>query len=157
MKHAKIYETHVYTKKLETAVEFYEKKLELDVAYIIPERRVAFFYLGEPGEREFMLGVWEVPEDKFRPNHFAFSLPYEEFMEVPTFLTSKGILVEGDFGLDNSEPIVHAWMPAASLYFRDPDGNSLEYLTLLDGEPRPELGAVHLSEWEKVTGAVRER
>jgi lactoylglutathione lyase len=150
MKHAKLYETHVYTKNLERAIEFYEGKLELEPAYIIQERRVAFFYLGEPGKKEFMLGVWEVPETEFRSNHFAFYLPYEEFMAIPDFLAAKGVEVRGSFGLDASEPIVHCWMPATSLYFRDPDGNSLEYLTLVDGEPQPELGAVHLCDWRKL-------
>ncbi|MFD2442848.1 VOC family protein [Bacillus sp. CGMCC 1.16607] len=150
MKQSRLYETHVYTKNLEQAVEFYEKKLELELAYIIQERGVAFFFLGEPGKKEFLLGIWEVPENKFRPNHFAFYLPMDKFMEVPSFLESKEIEILGDFGLDNSEPIVHSWQPAASYYFSDPDGNSLEYLTLLEGESRPELGAIHLSEWQKI-------
>lgn len=35
------------------------------------------------------------------------------------------------------EPIVHGWMPAASLFFRDPDGHLLELIAELDEEPRP--------------------
>ena len=41
-----------------------------------------------------------------------------------------------------TEPIVLAWMPAAAVYFQDPDGNLLEYLTMLPETPRPELGVV---------------
>ena len=33
-----------------------------------------------------------------------------------------------------------SWMPAASVYFRDPDGHMLEYLAMLDEEPRRDLG-----------------
>ncbi len=39
------------------------------------------------------------------------------------------------------------WMPAAAVYFRDPDGHMLEYLAMLDEEPRPEAGIVSWSEW----------
>jgi len=38
-------------------------------------------------------------------------------------------------------------MPAASVYFRDPDGNMLEYISMLEKEPRPELGIIPWSEW----------
>lgn len=31
-------------------------------------------------------------------------------------------------------------MPAAAVYFRDPDGHQLEYLAMLDGPARPESG-----------------
>ena len=39
------------------------------------------------------------------------------------------------------------WMPAATLYFRDPDGHMLEYLTMLDEPALPEAGIVAWSEW----------
>jgi hypothetical protein len=42
---------------------------------------------------------------------------------------------------------VIGWMPAATLYFRDPDGHLLEYLTMLDEEPRPDLRIVPWSDW----------
>jgi hypothetical protein len=45
-------------------------------------------------------------------------------------------------------------MPAAALYFRDPDGNMLEYLTMLDTDPRPELGIVPYSEWTAAVPGV---
>ena len=31
-------------------------------------------------------------------------------------------------------------MPAAAIYFRDPDGHSLEYLAMLDEPPGPTYG-----------------
>jgi hypothetical protein len=36
------------------------------------------------------------------------------------------------------EPVVFPWMPAASVYFDDPDGHSLEYIALLPHPARPE-------------------
>ncbi|MFD1737513.1 VOC family protein [Bacillus salitolerans] len=148
MKNAKIYETHVHTKNLETAINFYES-LGLRIAFIIEDRRVAFFYLGEEGSREQMLGVWEVRKEEFTKSHFAFSATYEELLNIPNYLKEKGITLRPSFGLKPTEPIVHSWMPAASYYFYDPDGNSLEYITLLEGEPIPQLGPVHLSTWLK--------
>jgi lactoylglutathione lyase len=38
-------------------------------------------------------------------------------------------------------------MPAASLYFRDPDGNLLEFLSRLPDPPQPDLGVVAWSRW----------
>jgi hypothetical protein len=40
-------------------------------------------------------------------------------------------------------------MPAAMVYFRDPDGHLLEYLAMLDHEPRPDLGILPWSEWTR--------
>jgi lactoylglutathione lyase len=38
-------------------------------------------------------------------------------------------------------------MPAAAVYFRDPDGHLLEYLAMLDAPPRPDDGIVSWSRW----------
>ena len=43
--------------------------------------------------------------------------------------------------------MVLAWMPAASLYFHDPDGNQLEFLSMLPDAPEPLLGVVGWSRW----------
>ena len=40
-----------------------------------------------------------------------------------------------------------SWMPAASLYFNDPDGNLLEFIAMLPEAQRPEMGIVTWSEW----------
>jgi lactoylglutathione lyase len=38
-------------------------------------------------------------------------------------------------------------MPAASVFFHDPDGHLLEYLAMLPHEARPDAGVVPYSEW----------
>jgi catechol-2,3-dioxygenase len=38
-------------------------------------------------------------------------------------------------------------MPALAVYFVDPDGNLLEYIAMLDGEPRPDAGVVAWHAW----------
>ena len=52
-------------------------------------------------------------------------------------------------GAPIEEPEVLCWMPAASVYFDDPDGHSLEFISMLDESPRPELGRVSWSEWRR--------
>jgi catechol-2,3-dioxygenase len=41
-------------------------------------------------------------------------------------------------------------MPAASLYFDDPDGNMLEFISMLPDAPQPELGVVSWSRWKQI-------
>jgi lactoylglutathione lyase len=38
-------------------------------------------------------------------------------------------------------------MPAAAVYFHDRDGHLLEYLAMLDEEPRPSAGVLPYSQW----------
>jgi len=47
------------------------------------------------------------------------------------------------------EPVVLARMQAAAVYFNDPDGHQLEFLSMLAGCPQPELGAVTWSRWPR--------
>jgi lactoylglutathione lyase len=44
---------------------------------------------------------------------------------------------------------VIAWMPAAAVYFRDPDGHLIEYLAMLDEPPRGDGGIVPWSQWAR--------
>ncbi len=50
----------------------------------------------------------------------------------------------------NHDPMVFAWMPAVAIYFNDPDGHALEFIAILDGEVRPELGVVTYPDWLKL-------
>lgn len=140
-----LYETHVQTTQLETAIAFY-KKLELKLAHIIEERRVAFFWFGE--DKSQMLGVWEVSPDMFKRSHFAFKVGYEEIIHATSWLQERGINPVPSFGLEPTEPIVHTWMPSATVYFSDPDGNSLEFLHILPDNPSGSNGTIYLSEWQ---------
>ncbi|MCM3596192.1 VOC family protein [Metabacillus idriensis] len=144
-----LYETHVQTKKLETAIEFY-LKLGLDLAHYIEERRVAFFWFDKRKKKEQMLGVWEVSEEEFRKSHFAFRVNYEAIIHAREWLLDKGISPRSGFGLEPYEPMVHTWTPSANLYFNDPDGNSLEFLCLLPEKKNVEKDVMYLSEWETI-------
>jgi hypothetical protein len=54
-----------------------------------------------------------------------------------------------------TEPMVIGWMPAASLYFRDPDENLLELLSMLPDSPQPDLGVVSWSRWNQIRESVQ--
>jgi lactoylglutathione lyase len=122
----------------------------MELAHRIESRRAAFFYFGT--EKKQMLGVWEVKQSEWTRRHFAFGVTLEELLNAPQWLKERGIEPRESFGLQPIEPIVHTWMPAAAVYFNDPDGNSLEFITMLEGKGRPELtGVRYLSEWEALT------
>ena len=46
--------------------------------------------------------------------------------------------------------MVFAWMPAISIYFDDPDGHSLEFIGILNGESKPENGIVSYEKWKEL-------
>jgi lactoylglutathione lyase len=66
----------------------------------------------------------------------------EDVLTAPERLRAQRVEPLSFFGHATDEPSVLAWMPAAAVYFRDPDGHQLEYLAMLDAKPRPELGIV---------------
>ncbi|WP_264739279.1 VOC family protein [Cytobacillus firmus] len=144
---AKLYEAHLDSANLERSIEFYEN-LGFKAAYTIESRKAAFFFLGE--NKENMLGIWETKDTPIKRSHIAFSVSPDKLRGIIPFLKEKGIGARESFGLSPKEPIVHTWMPAASVYFYDPDGHSLEYIAVLEGEARPYLKPMYLSEWEEI-------
>jgi lactoylglutathione lyase len=93
-----------------------------------------------------MLGLWEVGTGPQRLSlHLSFRADLNDLLDAPARLRA-GNVVPLDFqGEPTGEPVVLAWMPAASLYFRDPDGNLLELLAMLPDAPQPELGVISWS------------
>jgi lactoylglutathione lyase len=69
-------------------------------------------------------------------------------LAAPGALRAAGITPLDFDGRPTDRPIVFAWMPAASLFFRDPDGHLLEYIAMLPQEPRPEYGVIPWRMWE---------
>jgi len=51
--------------------------------------------------------------------------------------------------------MVFAWMPAIAIYFDDPDGNSLEFISMLEGQGLPELGVINYVDWLKITETIQ--
>jgi lactoylglutathione lyase len=79
--------------------------------------------------------------------HIAFAIPLDQLLEAPALLSARGVTPLSFFGEPASELSVIGWMPAAAIYFRDPDGHQLEYLAMLDGRPRADLGVINWSDW----------
>jgi len=68
-------------------------------------------------------------------------------------LNNAGIQTQSFADEKTTEPSVIGWMPSAQLYFRDRDGHSVEFITLLDESPEPEfIGSI--SEWKKRSHAA---
>jgi lactoylglutathione lyase len=141
-----LFETHLTVSDLERSVGFYRDIVGLPVAREVPERNVAFFWVGEPGRS--MLGLWSLGSAPLGLIlHVAFDVGLDDVLDAPKRLEAQGITPLSFFGARTTEPSVIAWMPAAALYFQDPDGHQLEYLAMLDEQPRPDLGIVPWSEW----------
>ena len=131
---------------LDRAVAFYEEDIGLPLAHFFPERRVAFFWIGAPGRA--MLGLWEAGTMPITVSqHVAFEVSLPDLHKAPERLKQAGIEARDFAGQLTEEPVVLAWMPAASVYFHDPDGNLLEFITMLPDGPRPDLGVLPWSKW----------
>jgi lactoylglutathione lyase len=141
-----LFETHLTVTDLERSIGFYRDVVGLPLAIEIPERNVAFFWIG--GRGHAMLGLWSLGSAPMGLTlHLAFEVALDDLLNAPETLEARGVTPLSFFGTETREPSVIGWMPAASLTFRDPDGHLLEYLTMLDDEPMSEIGIVPWSEW----------
>jgi lactoylglutathione lyase len=90
-----------------------------------------------------MLGLWSIGSAPMGMQlHIAFQMSLADVLAAPEQLAAQGIQPLSFSAEPADEPSVIGWMPAAAVYFRDPDGHLLEYLAMLEGPPRPELGIV---------------
>ena len=148
-----LYETHINVRDLEESMRFYEDVIGLELGTKDEDRRIAFYWIG--GWARTMLGVWEKPPDQIQPQHFAFEIEVDDMQPMIAALHEKGVATRGFFGPESDVPSVFGWVPAVSIYFRDPDGHSLEYLARLPGDPRPDFGIQPWPEWQAKYGAQR--
>ena len=142
-----LFETHLNVASLARSIAFYGTTLGLELGIVIPERGLAIYWVGTRGKA--MLGLWEKPPAQIQLQHFAFEVELADLTGTIQELQSKGIEVMDFFRRPTDEPNVFGWMPAASVYFSDPDGHLLEILAMLPDQPRPEIGVVTLVEWRK--------
>ena len=141
-----LFEAHLTVSDLGRSLAFYRDVVGLPVAYELPERGAAFLWCGGPGKA--MLGLWSLGSAPIGLSlHVAFDVELEHVLDASSRLRALGARPLSFFGEEADEPTVIGWMPAASLYFRDPDGHLLEYLAMLDERPRADLGIVPWSEW----------
>jgi predicted N-acetyltransferase YhbS/catechol 2,3-dioxygenase-like lactoylglutathione lyase family enzyme len=141
-----LFETHLSVSDLRRSLEFYRDVVGLPVALEFPERAAAFLWIGEPGRA--MLGLWSLGSAPMGLSlHLAFTASLGDVLHACESLRSVGVTPLSFFATETTEPSVIGWMPAAAVYFRDPDGHLIEYLAMLDEAPRPELGIVPWSRW----------
>jgi len=143
---ARLFETHLTVGDLDRSIAFYRDVVGLPLAYALTERGAAFFWIGGPGES--MLGLWSLGSAPVGLSlHVAFRVSIAEALGACEALRAAGVTPRSFFGAEAEEPSVIGWMPAAAVYFHDPDGHQLEYLAMLDEAPRPERGIVSWSDW----------
>jgi len=109
-----VYEVAVKVKKLPRAEAFYCEVLGLEVGLRDDERSRVFLRAGGQA------GMVVLQEDagEWPLMHFAFTVEARDIERAAALLREKGVEVDG--------PHLHEWMPAKSVYFKDPDGHQLE-------------------------------
>lgn len=143
---AGLFETHLTVSDLDRSIAFYRDVVGLPPALELPERAAAFFWIGGPGEA--MLGLWSLGAAPMGLSlHIALKASLEDVLGACDALRSIDVTPLSFFGTETTEPSVIGWMPAAAVYFRDPDGHLIEYLAMLEEPVRPERGIVPWSRW----------
>ncbi len=109
-----VYEVAIRVRELERAESFYREVLGLAEGLRDEERRWLFLRAGGSA------GMVVLQEDPgpWPAQHLAFRADAEALGAATERLRARGVEVEG--------PVVHDWIPAVSIYFRDPDGHELE-------------------------------
>ena len=161
-----IFETHLDVTDLDRSLEFYTAVLGLELAlqrqvdearadgHARGARRFGLLWVG--GRGHAMLGLWERPGDRIHTQHFAFEVGLQDLAAMVAELDRRGIEFRDFFQQRTTVPTVFGFIPAASIYFDDPDGHLLELLAPIPKPPRPDLVAVSWAEWTRaVEGASR--
>jgi lactoylglutathione lyase len=143
-----LFESHLTVTDVDRSVGFYRDVVGLELAFSVPERGAAFLWCGAPCDS--MLGLWSPGSMPMGLRlHVAFAVDLDDLLAAPQRLAAHGVEALSFYGEPTKEPSAIGWMPAAAIYFTDPDGHQLEYLAMLDQAPRPDLGIVPWSSWPR--------
>ena len=141
-----LYETHLTVANLDRSIAFYSDVVGLALAQKFEDRRIAFLWVGQKSEG--MLGLWETGSGPMRMRlHLAFRMNMEEVLGSAGYLRSKGVQPLGFAGAPADEAEVIGWIPAVSQYFADPDGHSIEFISVLDETADDSFGVGRYSKW----------
>jgi lactoylglutathione lyase len=145
-----LFETHLTVSNLTDSVAFYTNIVGLRLAHVLPVRQAAFLWIG-PGTNG-MLGLWATgPAPVHLTSHVAFRVGLLDVFGAPRTLRASGIAPLDFNGRPTDLPVVLAWMPAAAVYFHDPDGHLLEYVAMLPGKACEDCGVLPWHMWELLT------
>jgi len=146
-----LYETHVPVADTELAREFYTRVVGLPFAYRDPTRDIVFLWADK--KKKGMVGLWG-PNTVYGPQsgvdrkcHVAFAISLDQLFATIKRLSQQGIETFGFGGGKSEEPSVIGWMPSAQIYFRDPDGHTLEFISILPEKPRTDFTGTY-SQWK---------
>lgn len=109
-----LYEVAIPVQALARAEAFYREVLDLEVG--IRDERRNWLFLRAGGQAGMI--VLQENKGEWLKQHFAFTVADADLDRATELLRERGVDVDG--------PHFHAWMPARSVYFSDPDGHQLE-------------------------------
>ncbi len=145
-----LYEAHLPVADTAVAEKFYHEVVGLGFAYRDPGRDIVFLWAD--AREKGMIGLWG-PGTTYGPggnvamtHHLAFSVEFDQLQRKIEELARRGLETFGFDGEKTREPTVIGWMPSAQIYFRDPDGHLLEFISILPQEPKPGFIGSY-SEW----------
>lgn len=145
-----LYEAHLPVSDLKNSIEFY-RKLGLKLAW--RDEDTAFFWI-EKGKS--WLGLWEGNEyeTRYHPSlrHIAFRVSYEDLKESLKWLDSIQVEAVPFGNRESTEPFIRPHQGNASVYFKDPDGNSLELICHIEvpNELKHITDKLSFVDWEKL-------
>jgi len=150
----RLYETHLPVANTEVAKDFYTTVVGFPFAYHDPTCDIIFLWAAS--KEQGMIGLWG-PNTAYgqengmaRKCHLAFAVSFDQLLAAIKKLNECGIKTLGFGGHQTQEPTVIGWMPSAQIYFRDPDGHVLEFITILPDASNPRLVGAY-SDWKKLT------
>ena len=151
-----LYETHLPVKDTEVSSRFYVDVVGLEYAHRDLTRDVVFLWIGS--KKRSMLGLWgpTSPQGQFHRCHFAVAVALSDLLTAGPRLSTLGVVTRDFSGKRTTEPSVIGWMPSAQIYFSDPDGHTVEYITVLDEVPECEFVGL-LSAWKARQKMVQPR
>lgn len=144
-----IYEAHLPVSNMTKSIDFYSS-LGLELAH--QGEAVTFFWI-EKGKS--WLGLWETDkvETPYHPSlrHIAFHVELDDLIVAKEWLEKRGVHVRKAFNFTpDQQPIVLPNNPQshAAMYFNDPDGNSLEFITPLKIDEEIDFKMMELTKWK---------
>ena len=104
------------------------------------------------------LGLWETDKvnTPYHPSlrHVALQIDRGDLKNIKGWLEERGIAISTNFGFaPEKQPLVLSNSPQAhaAIYFKDPDGNSIELIAPLRIDFEEEFKMMTYEEWNKMT------